>query len=413
MGAARSTCKTCRVALRVRAAGARRRAPIQSRIVRRSTWRTILPSGVIFAMPAPLRRTLCPVLAACALLLTVVTAHAGDSWQPQPYRLGQGLYAPALGLHLGGYANLHYYDLGDHPAALTVHDVSLFVTKDLGSRWKLFSELEVSDGLSIRDGHATTAAAEFDVERLYADYHARPGINLRLGKFLTPVGQWNLVHADPLVWTVSRPLTTTAAFARHASGAMLYGTVTAAGRDLDYWLFADDSDDLAPAQDRDQAFSAYGADSSLHNNFLHAVGGRVLYHLFADRLAVGASYVSYELQNPRHHYRLRGIDFSWNQNGYSLSGEGIDRSGDAGVRNEYGGYLQAVVPMRSLSPRLYLVGRIERYHSALLDRFTVIRTLGLNYRPLPGLALKLERRSGHANALLEPSGWLASFAVLF
>jgi hypothetical protein len=42
-----------------------------------------------------------------------------------------------------------------------------------------------------------------------------------------------------------------------------------------------------------------------------------------------------------------------------------------------------------------------------------MRTVGLNYRPVPGVVLKLERRDGNHNLELAPSGWLASVAVLF
>ena len=200
------------------------------------------------------------------------------------------------------------------------------MSKDIGTHWKLFSETELGDALLIDSQHATSKGANSDVERLYADYHTRSGITLRFGKFLTPVGQWNLVHADPLVWTVSRPLTTTGSFSRHASGAMLYGTVTFKQNDLDYWLFADDSKDLAFTRSHNLAFTDYGASSTLRNDFQHAVGGQFLYHMLDDRLSLGASYVRYALKNPQQQYRLTGIDFGWSGRRVEFSGEGISSS---------------------------------------------------------------------------------------
>jgi hypothetical protein len=48
-----------------------------------------------------------------------------------------------------------------------------------------------------------TSACE--VERLYLDYLHSDALATRLGKHLTPIGRWNLRHADPLVWTATRP----------------------------------------------------------------------------------------------------------------------------------------------------------------------------------------------------------------
>jgi hypothetical protein len=282
-------------------------------------------------------------------------ASEDDAWQHLPYQLGQGLYFPHQGLRVGGYSSIHYFDVEEEPATLNVNDLSLFLTKELSPRWKLFSEMEVGDALTITTDGADSHDAEFDVERLYADYHARPWATLRLGRFLTPVGQWNLIHADPLVWTVSRPLTTSAAFAHHATGAMLHGTLAPDRNDLDYWLFVDDSRGLTPSQPREPAFSDDGATSTLENNFNRAAGGRLLYHLSNNRVSLGVSYLGFQLEKPQRNYRLAGLDFSWSTAHADLSGEAVYRTtGDSGETDEHGGFIQAVVP---LTGRLYLVGR--------------------------------------------------------
>jgi len=362
-----------------------------------------LPTRLLLAL------TLCVALVAGGR--TARAAGAAESWQPLPYRLGQGLYFPQQGLRLGGYASVHLYDLHGARPTLNVHDLSLFITKQVGARWQLFSEMEVDDALTATGDSVNSNQAEFDVERLYADYHARQGLTLRFGKFLTPVGQWNLIHADPLVWTVSRPLTTTAAFARHATGAMLYGSLPAGGGDLDYWLYLDDSERLVPSHRRELAYSLDGADASVHNSFNHAVGARVLYHLFNDRAGIGASWLDYELKTPQRRYRLYGLDFNWSIHRAELTGEMLRRIRlDTHRIDERGGFVQAVLP---IVPRLYLVGRYEAYKTALLTQTTTINTVALNYRLRPAVTFKLEFRSGRHNALVAPDGWLGSFAVLF
>lgn len=333
-----------------------------------------------------------------------------DGWRPAPYTLGQGLYFPSQGLRIGGYADLNLYDVQGSPTTYSVRDLSLFITKDLGTSWQLFTELEASSPLNVSGRHTDGDDAELDVERLYADFHANQAITFRFGKFLTPVGEWNLVHADPLTWTVDRPLSTSAAFARHATGAMMFGTVNAQGNDLDYWVFADDSKMLGIGQDQDDAFANFGADTTLQNNFRQAVGGRVLYHLLGDTLNVGASALNYELQSPREKYQLTGIDFNWTSRYVNLTGEGIYRSSTANRPDERGGFIEAEIPIWQ---RFYLIGRYERYRSSTPAQTTTIRTEAINYRPIEGIVLKLEYRDGTHNLLLAPSGWMASVAVLF
>lgn len=365
-------------------------------------------------IPFPLPR--CRALALLAVLLCLAgiprPGAAQDlGWQPAPYTLGEGLYFPQQGLRVGGYADLHFYDIENRRPTYSFRDISLFLTKDLGPRWQAFAELDLGNALDISGRHASSSNSEVDIERLYLDYHLDQTINFRFGKFLTPVGEWNLVHADPLTWTVSRPLTTSAAFARHAAGAMMYGTTSLHGNDLDYWLYVDDSAHLNIGQDEDNAYNAYGADRSLRNGFRQAVGARVFYHLLGDRLGIGLSLLDYQLQQPRQQYRLAGVDFSWSGRYLEMTGELIRRrGGPPGQADEQGGFMEVEVP---LWQRLYAVGRFERYRSAVPAQVTTLRTLGFNYRPVAGVVLKLERREGNHNLQLAPAGWLASVAVLF
>lgn len=358
----------------------------------------------------------CRTLAALLILASSLgyshraRAADDDSWQPAPYTLGHGLDFPQQGLRIGGYTNLQYYNVQGFPSTLRFRDTSLFITKDIGSRWQLFTEVDAGDSISLA-GYSGGEESALDIERLYLDYHADQAITFRFGKFLTPVGQWNLIHADPLTWTVSRPLTTSAAFARHASGAMAFGTVPLHGHDIDYWVFADDSKNLGIGQEQNQAFSSFGADGSLRNNFRQAMGGRLLYHLMDDRFGIGLSYLDYTLQSPHQRFQLIGMDFSWTGQYVNLTGEAIHRTSPAaGVRTQQGGFLQAAVP---LWRKLYLVGRYERYQTSATAKVTTLRTFGLNYRPIQGIVLKIEHSQGNRDADIAPPGWLASAAVLF
>ena len=64
------------------------------------------------------------------------------------------------------------------------------------------------------------------------------------------------------MWTVTRPLSTAAAFSTSANGAMMYGTRTLAQDDLDYTLYVDDTQAIGLATDADSAYGSYGRAGS-------------------------------------------------------------------------------------------------------------------------------------------------------
>jgi len=354
--------------------------------------------------------------AGLGLLLIAGLASAaaqGDegAWAHDAYSLGQGLNFPQQRLIVGGYLSLYYSDLQTQDRQFEARDVSLFLSKTLSNRWQLFSEIEIGDALQASNNGVTARHAELDLERLYADYRATTQVNLRLGKYLTPVGRWNVIHADPLVWTADRPLSTVAPFARHATGAMLYGNVGLGGNGLDYTLYADDSALLDPTQKSELAFEDDTSGLSPHNAFKRAVGARAAYHFLDDAVQVGVSYLRFKMSDLQDNQELFGADALLAVRRMEFSGEWVYRNSLGSTeRDEYGRFLQAVLP---LPARFYLVGRTEKYRAAFLSSTATIDTLGIAYRPHKAVAIKLDYRDGKDNETLAPSGWLGSLAILF
>ena len=336
---------------------------------------------------------------------------ADNRWTHAPYHLGQGITFPYLGLNIGGYISVRYEDIKERDWSIGARDLSLFFSENLSNRWQLFSEVEIGQAVDISSTSVSERDSEIDLERLYADYRATKEITVRFGKFLTPVGHWNLIHADPLVWTVDRPLTTAAPFARHATGIMLYGSFSALQNNWDYNLFLDDSDVLDPAQQKELAFEDGGAGISPHNAFQRAAGARISYHFLNDSANLGASFLRYDMYDLSERKDLYGLDALWTVGRMEFSGEWIYRASSGGLESsEHGGFVQAVLP---LTDHLYFIGRQERYKAAALATTATIDSAGLTFRPHPAIAVKLEYRDGSNNELLAPTGWLASLAVLF
>lgn len=340
-----------------------------------------------------------------------VRAEADDPWMHTPYELGQGVNFPQLGLNVGGYLSLRYRDVEDAPSSLSLKDLSLLLSADVGDRVNLFAEAEIGEAVSISRDSIDTEDAEFEIERLYADYRARQEATFRFGKFLTPVGRWNLIHADPLVWTVSRPLTTSVSFARQATGAMVYGSLPLGEDGLDYSVFVDDTDLLDHSQEEELAYEDANPAITAVGAFEHAAGAHVTYNLLGDRLSLGASYLHYRMSDLREDKDLFGADFFWDLPRVELSSEWVYRNSRGSAEpDERGGFVQAAVPVGG---HFYAIGRYEHYATAVQSERVEIETLGLTYRPHRAISAKLEYRDGDHNRLVAPSGWLASLAVLF
>jgi hypothetical protein len=349
-----------------------------------------------------LRKETVAMLRPISLLLLLVFTASGaaraDDGGTADYQPGQGWLVPGTGLRLGGYASATFQDDRHEPATAGANDLSLFTWWEGDSKFKFFSELDLEDGLTWDQGRGlTTNRAYLALERLYVDYAYSDSVNLRGGKFLTPVGRWNTIHAAPLVWTTSRPLITERSFPTNATGAMVYGTVPALGKALDYSVYAALGGDWRPNPKLDPFAEAYG------------------FHVSAPLPGVGefgVSYVNFEQRSASGERRnLIGMDYFRTFDRYELSAEAIYRLSDEGnAASEKGFFVQGVAP---LSQRLYLVGRYEWFDPAGPIPPMSLNVLGLAFKVSPAVVLKAEVSHASSNHIGAQEGVFASFAILF
>ena len=339
------------------------------------------------------------------------SARAGDDpTSPWEYHLGHGYRLGDSGVTLGGYASAEILRPSGRSWSFQAEDISLFVTAEKG-RWRFFSETEVNDALSAGNGEAFgIRRARFDAERLHLDYTLAEELKFRIGKFLTPVGRWNLIHADPLVWTTSRPRVTAAPFAPHATGVMAFGDFNALDREWNYSLYAGGKNQLDMKK----------PDESLDSVYRDTFGVRVVNEM-PGRFQMGASYAHFEQVEFFPGSRdLAELDFFWTRNRMELSGEFAYRW-SAG-KDDWGLYLQGVAPLPlPLGENVYAIGRYEAFQREDSSRLANRWVAGLAYRPLPPLVFKVEYSVGvdAGNSVSErivegsPEGFAASVAVLF
>ena len=330
------------------------------------------------------------------LLMGLLSASA-TAVADSAYKLGSGYPVGETGLRLGGYASAQADLPRTDSWSFDLADLSLFLTWDNDSRLRFFSELEVGDGLSAGEHQSLgTKNASFEFERFYIDALVNDNLTVRLGKFLTPVGQWNLIHAAPLVWTSSRPVVTEDLFSTHVSGVMLHGSVSVANRQLEYSVYGDATDNLDPHRS--------------HDPFENALGARLRYVL-NDTLQIGASFSHFALNEilPVRYY-LAGLDIAWSYQKFELTSEIAYRTNNsANIPNLWQGFAQSVIPV---SQHWFVVGRYEFFEQQL-DKTGQLGLLGLAYRPLPPVVWKLEYRLGTHNEIAAPDGLSTSIAILF
>ena len=297
-------------------------------------------------------------------------------------------------VEVGGYSTLRLQHNRHEKTEAALDEVSLILKWDNQDRVKFFAEIELENPLSWRErGALRSDKSSLDVERLYVDYGFNDQFNVRTGRFLTPVGRWNQLHASPLVWTTSRPVATSRLFPMALNGLMLHGTKPFSDGALEYSVFAETL--------KDQNVEAYEL------RFRNARGARLMYSGLVD---VGATVMEFdELDLNKREYRMLSLDFIKTHEGWEISGEAFFRNNKNNHENTGGAYLQGVAP---LGNKWFLIGRLENFKATSQE--TVERAVvGLTWRFKDTQLFKIEYAGGHQVDPYMPVGLMTSLAILF
>lgn len=346
--------------------------------------------------------TICPVAA--------FGAEARESTPPSSkrYTLGEGFRIGDTKLYLGGYISTEYENAEDEEGKVIFDDLSFFLYGDIWRNTSIFSEIENSNFLEISDSGNTVSKENWQIERLYVDHLYTEALHIRFGKFLTPIGSWNELHADPLTWTVSRPLVTYAAFPEFVTGVQLFGDITKGDEDFSYSVTMQNNESIN-----------------------ERTGFRRTHLFYSSRLKWLAS-PEFEIGVPIAYYTelylndrvyLTGLEFIYKPGDLELRSETtisrIDLK-EGGWSREYGYYLQASHPV--LRDNIFLVVRHEYFRARKDAGKHKALSIGAVYKPVPQMVLKVEHRraSGSVdfvdpdkNDIENTDQWLASFSILF
>lgn len=317
------------------------------------------------------------------------------------YDLQSDAYLPlqGTGFSLGGYADAGNENQTSIPNSPGISNASLFVTWEGEGKLRFFSEWDLENSLMAQSGSGLTAKyAYLSLERFYFDYLYSDQLNFRLGKFLTPIGRWNLIHAAPLVWTTNRPLITSdRVFPNNGTGAMAYGTLPLFDTEVDYTLYNDVPNDLRQNPNQIPFSEAEGLHVSIP---------------FTALGSFGFSLASFEQKdNPSVQKNLLGFDYFWSHQGYEISSEwAYRRSKTPLLPDTKGMYVQGVAPIMG---HWFAVARYEYFDIGMPGAAMNLWLAGVAYKITPSVIFKGEFSQANHNLVQAPEGFFTSVAILF
>lgn len=289
-------------------------------------------------------------------------------------------------------------------ARLVAEDVSLFVAGHVNKWLNPFIETELSNITILQAGGRlfSNNSGNVVLERLYNDSYLTDNLSLRVGKMLTPFGEWNLIHAAPLVWTTTRPMTTYRGFNQFTSGiALNYADPRSALPELQLYMQPDG--EILP-----------DTNLPVARNYVH-VAGLHLNWLWGLDDKLGLSFQHAQIENTEEHQTLAGFNFNKEFGKLAFETEAfhahISGVNAARVRdNEWGAYLQGSY---ALNERWNLLGRHEYFADRGYNTASEHSLLGVSYKPAPSTVWKLEYVKQHGQQLDISTGLFASFSAFF
>jgi hypothetical protein len=286
---------------------------------------------------------------------------------------------------------------------VALDDFSLFISGHLTPLFNPFAEAELThvNFIQTRPDHADRGDGSLVLERLYNDTTLTDSLTLRLGKMLAPVGEWNEIHAAPLVLSTVRPAATYRNFSEYLTGgSLLYSDPDGRLPEIQlYWQ----PDREFSERPRSIAFDNYKMVEGLHIklplSLLDQIG-------FSFQRARNTADVVQSLFGVDFQYSFRNLTFQAEWTYSDLTGKtvGLTR------KSEWGGY---VATSYKFSGKWSAYGWYESFSNRASLRAARDILLGISYRPDPAIVFKLEYVQNIGGKPVNPTGLFASWSVLF
>ena len=361
-----------------------------------------------------LARLLASALFACALAsisfaqetpspapADISEADSPFSIGPVEYRSARGFKFGESGLTIGGFATFEFVRPRSGRSEFEIDGPNVLALYEPIEPVSSFAELEIGNLFAWEPGSSVESSAKAHFEQLHAEYRSGDAFNIRLGKFQSPVGRWNMVPAEPFVWTPTQPVMLEVGLGEEShTGAEIFGSFYPEAHVAKYWIYGQftNSFDL----ERDE------------NPPNRGVGGRVEYGESRGAWSLGGSLLASGKNGEWS--TLGGLDQKMRVGErLELSSELLVSGGDLPGRDFWGVFVESVYPLDAFSPKLatlYCVGRAEHFDPSF-DSSLEIFDGGFAWRPRDCLLLKASYRFLNHEIEQVSSGLIVSVSVIF
>ncbi|MDF1876801.1 hypothetical protein JHD47_03110 [Sulfurimonas sp. SAG-AH-194-L11] len=321
--------------------------------------------------------------------------HADDLLQEESsYELGEGVKIGSLPLYLGGYFSLDYQQQNDEKR-YRLDDIALLAYGSY-SKFSYLTELEYKEFYTYtQDSNSTMVEQDthLHIERLFVDYNYNENYMLKLGKFNSQVGFWNLLPINVLRDTSSNPLSTEIIFPRFTTG--VYGAYTSYDSgELKFDLTLQNNDDL------DANYNNYTIDKH------YALGLTYSQDFLELKLNVGV-FDNYIVNNTLQelYYFLASLQYETQD--YKIMAEVGTQKSDERFITPYAGYIQGLY---NITPKHAAIIRLESYEDRMTRLEDSFAIFAWTYRPLYPVAWKV---SYQVHSMKSANKFLFSWSVLF
>lgn len=326
--------------------------------------------------------------------MLVLSLFAEEYQEDSGYHLGEGTQVGELPLYIGGYFSLDYRNK-DTENRYRLDDIAIL---GYGNYEKIsyMAEFEFKEFYTLTETNATYSTQQdrsLHTERLYVDYNFNENYMLRVGKYNSQVGFWNLLPINVLRDTSSNPISTDILFPKFTTG--LYASYTSYNEgELKIDTMLQHNDDF------DTSYNNY----TLDEHYALGIG------YVKDDAEIKVNVGMFDRYLPNHntqnlYYVLASLKYETQS--YKIMSEiGTQHSSDA-FTTRYAGYLQGVYYFNEEHAGIV---RLESYDDKQNQQKDDFAVFGYTYRPLYPVALKAEYQ---LHTLHEEDQFIFSFSVLF
>lgn len=321
-----------------------------------------------------------------AVLIFLFTfAHAQSE-----YELGKGVRVASLPLYVGGYFSLDYKYMDDE-SRYRVDDVAVLAYGGY-DKFSYMAELEFKE-LYVESEHESKENTHLYVERLYLDYNLNESTLLRMGKYNSPIGFWNMLPINVLRETSSSPMSTYLVFPKFTTGVNGSYTSYSEG-ELKIDLMLQYNEDIDDDYNNYELDEHYGFGISYEKDeYAFKLNGGSFHNISDDVEPLNLYYALVSLKYEDEKYQL-------------LSELGSQKSSSM-VTTKYAGYIQCLY--RFTEQHIGIL-RLESYDDMVHDVNDKMAIVGYTYRPSYPIAIKSEYQF---HSLEEENQFLFSISVLF